>query len=163
MKAAPRLHAAEKYMQRDLVTVSPTDTLKDALALMTENHITGLPVMDSHSRCVGLITSGDILNYQHEQSADWSDGRMADVFDPDSQQWESVPISAFRLEEFGDVRVSEVMTRELIWVERDTPLKEVAKRMIGERVHRILVMDENMRLYGIISTTDFVRFVAESP
>ena len=57
--------AASDFMQRDVVTVAPDDTLRDALALMTENHVTGLPVMDGKSRCVGLITSSDILNYEH--------------------------------------------------------------------------------------------------
>jgi CBS domain-containing protein len=73
-----------------------------------------------------------------------------------------VPLSSFGLAEFGDVRVSEVMTRDLIWVKRETPLKDVARRMIEQRVHRVLVMDAAFRLYGIVSSYDFVRFVAES-
>jgi CBS domain-containing protein len=77
------------------------------------------------------------------------------------QRWVSVPVSAFGLEELGDVGVSEVMSSDLIWVDRDTPLTEVARRMLDERVHRVLVMDSNSRLYGIISAYDFVRVIAE--
>jgi CBS domain-containing protein len=153
--------AATDFMQRDVVTVSPDDTLRDALALMTENHVTGLPVMDGNSRCVGLITSSDILNYEQEHADDSAESGMAKFFDPDTQQWESVSMSAFGLEEFGDVRVSEVMTRDLIWVERNTSLKDVARRMIDERVHRVLVMDKSAALYGLISAYDLVRVVAE--
>jgi CBS domain-containing protein len=148
-------------MQRDVVTVSPDDTLKDALALMTENHVTGLPVMDQYSRCIGLITSSDILNYEQEEASELIEGSTAEIFDPETQQWETVPISAFGLEEFGDVRVLDVMTRDLVWVDRDTSLEEVACRMINERVHRVLVMDVASRLYGILSAYDFVRVVAE--
>jgi CBS domain-containing protein len=54
------------------------------------------------------------------------------------------------------------MTRDLIWVNRETPLKDVAQRRIDQRVHRVLVMDVASRLYGILSAYDFVRFVAES-
>ena len=50
-----KLTAAD-IMQRELVTVSLGDTLQDAMFQMTENHVTGLPVMDSKSRCVGLIS-----------------------------------------------------------------------------------------------------------
>lgn len=82
-------------------------------------------------------------------------------FNPEAQQWESVPLSAFGLEEFGDVRVKEVMSTDLIWVHRGTPLKEVARRMIEERIHRVLVMDNGSNLYGIISAYDLVRVVAE--
>jgi len=155
-----RLMAAD-YMQRDIVTVSPDDTLRDALALMTENHVTGLPVMNGDSRCVGLITSSDILNYEEDRSNDSSESGTTQFFDPETQQWETVPLSAFGLEEFGEVRVNEVMTRDLIWVDRSAPLKQVARRMIDERVHRVLVMDKEANLYGIISAYDLVRVVAE--
>lgn len=157
-----RKPVAGEYMQRDVVTISPDDTLRDALALMTENHVTGLPVMDAKSRCVGLITSSDILNYEDERA----DGAVAGTtaagfFDPETQQWESVPVSAFALEEFGDVRVSDVMTHELVWVDRATPLQEVARRMLKEQVHRVLVMDREAHLFGILSAFDFVRVAAE--
>lgn len=153
------LEAAD-FMQRDIVTVAPDDTLRDALALMTENHVTGLPVMDGTSRCIGLITSSDILNYEQERADDSPESGTAQFFDPETQQWDRKPLSAFGLEEFGDVRVSEVMTRELIWVGRNATLNDVARRMFDGRVHRVLVMDENYRLYGVISAFDVVRVVA---
>jgi CBS domain-containing protein len=153
--------AAADIMHRDVVTVAPDDALRDALALMTENHVTGLPVMDDSSRCVGLITSSDILNYAQERAEDSAESGTAQFFDPETQKWQSAPLSAFGLEEFGEVPVSEVMTRQLIWVGRQAPLKEVARRMIDARIHRVLVMDENYRLYGIISAFDFLHVVAE--
>jgi len=146
-----------------MVTVSPSDTLRDALALMTENHVTGLPVMDGKSRCIGLITASDILVFEDEHAEDNAekDGMMQH-YNADSGRWESVPASAFGLEEFGDVRVEDVMSRDLIWVDRDTPIKKIATQMLSDDVHRILVMDEKYSLYGIISSFDFVRVVAES-
>jgi len=152
---------AGDFMKRDVVTVSPDSTLGEALSLMTENHVTGLPVMDGLERCIGLITSSDILNYEQDNDGESDEGRVAEVYDAESQQWETLPLSAFGLEKFGDVPVSEVMTRDLIWVDRDTPLKDVARRMIDEQVHRVLVMDVASRLYGVLSAYDFVRVAAE--
>jgi len=159
--ASERLKASD-FMQRDVVTVSPDNTLREALSLITENHVTGLPVMDSASRCIGLITSSDILNYEQEHAGESAEDGTADFYDPESQQWEAIPLSAFGLEEFGHVRVSEVMTRNLIWVDRDTSFKDVARRMMNDRVHRVLVMDVAFRLYGILSAYDFVRVAAEN-
>lgn len=153
--------AAGDFMQRDVVTVSPDSTLREALSLMTENHVTGLPVMDRFERCIGLITSSDILNYEQDNTGESDEGRVAEVYDAESQEWETVSLSAFGLEKFGDVPVSEVMTRDLIWVDRNTPLKDVARRMIDEQVHRVLVMDVASRLYGILSAYDFVRVAAD--
>jgi CBS domain-containing protein len=160
-RVTQRLVAAD-FMQRDVVTVAPDDTLRDALALMTENHVTGLPVMNGKSRCVGLITSSDILNYEQDHADDSSESGSTQFFDPETQQWETVPISAFALEELADVRVEEVMTRDLIRVDRNTSLKDVSRRMIDERVHRVLVMDDHANLYGIISAIDVVRVIAEA-
>jgi CBS domain-containing protein len=161
MRSSTHQLTAAAIMQRDMVTTTPDDTLRDALALMTENHVTGLPVMDNKSRCIGLITASDILTYEQEHAADSDGNRTAQYFDPETQQWVSVPISAFGLEEFAEVRVSEVMSRDLIWVDRETSLKDVAQRMLDERVHRVLVMDTKSNLYGIISAYDFVRVIAE--
>lgn len=161
MKLATKRRVASEFMQRDLVTVSPDDTLRDALALMTANHITGLPVMDDHSRCIGLVTASDILNYEQDNASNSDESGMADVFDSETERWETVPLSAFALQEFGHIRVSDVMTRDLIWVDRDAAIEDVARRMIDDRVHRILVMDVCSRLYGVLSAYDFVRFVAE--
>lgn len=152
---------ASDIMQRDMITVSPGDTLRQALALMTENHVTGLPVMDSKSRCIGLITASDVLGFEEEHAEDDSEDGMLQHYNADIGKWESVPVSAFGLEEFGDVHVEEVMSRDLVSVTRDSPLKDVAQLMLDEDVHRVLVMDDKFRLYGIISSFDFVRVVAE--
>jgi CBS domain-containing protein len=160
MTQAEARPVAATIMKRDIVTVSPDDTLKVALALMVDNHVTGLPVMDDNCRCVGLITSTDILNYAQEHS-DKSEGSTTQYFDAETQQWETMPLANFGMDEIGEVQVSDVMSRELIWVRRDTPLNEVAAQMVREHVHRTLVMDERSNLYGIISSYDFVRLVAE--
>jgi CBS domain-containing protein len=153
--------SAAELMQRDIVTIAVNDTLRDALKIMTENHVAGLPVVDGKCRCVGVITATDILNYENDHTSDSAERETTQFFDPETEQWEDVPISAFSMDDFGDVRVADVMTRELIWVDRETPLQAVARRMLDERVHRILVMDERGGLYGIISAYDFVRLVAE--
>lgn len=158
-KTTKRITAAD-LMQRDVVTVESSNSLRDALRLMTENHVTGLPVMDRSSRCIGLITATDILNYEDENSDAPASG-MTQFFDPDTQQWEDVPILAFSSEDLGSVQVAELMSRDLIWVSRDTLINQVAQRMVDERVHRVLVMDEKSQLYGIISSFDFVRVVAD--
>jgi CBS domain-containing protein len=161
MSKTTKCKTAEELMQRDVVTVVADDSLRDALKLMIENHVTGLPVMDRNSRCIGLITATDILNFDDEHADESVEG-TTQFFDPDTQQWEDVPLLAFSSEDLGDVHVADLMTRDLIWVSRGTPVNKVAQRMVNERVHRVLVMDDRSQLYGIISAFDFVRVAAEA-
>ena len=152
-------------MQRNLIVARPTDSLREALDLMTENHVTGLPVVDANSHCVGVISATDILNYEQEQVelVTETDDDTAQQYNMETQRWESVRVSSFALEEYGDVRVEEVMSPGIVFVGRDAPLEEVAETMLRNKVHRVLVMDDRQHLYGIISATDFVRLFARHP
>ena len=139
---------AGDIMQRDLIVAHMGDSLKEAMDLMTENHVTGLPVVDSKSRCVGVISATDILSYEQEHSEFTSEANsdMARHFDMDTQRWESVRVTSFALEEFADVKVDAVMSRDLVGVGRDMPVREVAQKMIDASIHRVMELDENQRL-----------------
>ena len=161
-KSQTKLTAAD-IMQRHMVTIGIRGTLREALALMTENHVTGLPVVGGKAKCVGLVSASDILFYEQEH-AEQTEAVNADVaqhFNPDLQQWENVRLSAFALEEFGDIYVEDVMTREVVTVTQEMPLKKVASRMRDAGIHRVLVVDENSELVGIISSYDFVLAAAD--
>ncbi len=154
---------AADIMQRDVIVVYDDDTMQQAMSLITENHVTGLPVVDSNGKCVGVITATDILNYEQDHSEFMSEANdeMALHYDPDSGRWEHVRQSSYALERFGEVGVGEVMARELLFVRLETPVKEVAKKMRDEKVHRVLVIGEDYRLQGIVTSSDFVKLFAQ--
>jgi IMP dehydrogenase len=51
---------AENGMIYDPVTIKPEATVKDALALMAEFHIGGIPVVDDEKKLVGIVTNRDL-------------------------------------------------------------------------------------------------------
>jgi CBS domain-containing protein len=57
-----------------------------------------------------------------------------------------------------DRKVTEVMSKTLITVEPDTSLKEAARVMSANKVHRLPVLKQN-KLVGIVAASDFVRNV----
>jgi CBS domain-containing protein len=154
---------AGDIMQRDVVVVYDTDSLQDAMNLMTQNHVTGLPVVNSKSKCVGVITASDILNYEQEHSEFMAEANadLARHFNADTQQWESVRVTSFALEEFAEVAVSEVMSPDVVYVDAETSVQDVAQKMRDKKIHRVLVMNEEFRLFGIISAFDFVGLFAD--
>src|SRR5215207_10552321 len=48
-------------MDADTPTVSPEDTVESVLRTMRENELTGVPVVNSGGRCVGIITEADLV------------------------------------------------------------------------------------------------------
>jgi IMP dehydrogenase len=55
-----RVKRSESGMISEPVTVSPTATIADAMAVMAQFHISGVPVTDNDGRLVGIITNRDL-------------------------------------------------------------------------------------------------------
>ena len=120
-------------MQTQLRTIRGTDTVGDAIALLAENHVSGVPVVDDHGRLAGVLSSSDILE------------TLAEHVEPAAR--ESI---------FDEMLVQEVMTPRPQTITPDAHVKDAAQRMTYLEVHRLFVEDEG-RLVGVVSTTDLVR------
>lgn len=57
---AKRVKRAESFIIRDVVTIGPSDKISDALDLMRKKSISGLPVVESDERVVGILTKRDV-------------------------------------------------------------------------------------------------------
>jgi CBS domain-containing protein len=57
--------------------------------------------------------------------------------------------------------VARLMTSDLVTVSPETLVEDAAKLMLEKGVGSVLVVDDDNRLAGILTTTDFVRIVAE--
>jgi CBS domain-containing protein len=123
-------------MQTQLRTIRGTDTVADAIALLAESHVTGVPVIDDHGRLVGVLSNSDILEVLAEHS------------DPEAR--EAV---------FTETLVQEVMTPRPQTITPDATVRDAAQRMLYLEVHRLFVEDQG-RLVGVVSTTDLVRALA---
>ena len=55
-----RVKRAENGMIFDPITISPDALVSDALRLMAENHIGGIPVVDSGKKLIGIVTNRDL-------------------------------------------------------------------------------------------------------
>jgi CBS domain-containing protein len=53
------------------------------------------------------------------------------------------------------------MSQPPITVLLTTPLVEAARRMVDERVHRVVVVNDDQRPLGVLSAMDFVTLFAE--
>lgn len=122
-------------MQTNLKTMNCRDTIGDAVSLLAESHVSGVPVLDDHGRLVGVLSSSDILI------------ALAEHQDPESRE-----------KVFEETLVQEVMTPRPQTVTPDALVKDAAQRMLYLEVHRLFVEQEG-RLLGVVSTTDLVRAV----
>ncbi|MDL5159592.1 CBS domain-containing protein [Actinomycetospora termitidis] len=96
-------------MTSGVVTVGPSTPLADARALLTANRYSGLPVVSTGHRLVGILTTLDLLRAEVEGR---SGARVADVMtrDPMTMTPDSpVSVLAHRLRRYGEVRVMPIV------------------------------------------------------
>ena len=62
-----RVKRAENGMIYDPVTISKSETVGDALSLMHENKIGGIPVVDAEKKLIGIVTNRD-LRFQRDMN-----------------------------------------------------------------------------------------------
>ena len=171
-------------MSPHVVTVSPDLELRDAMALLVSHHVSGAPVV-SGGDVVGVASATDILEFATAASpvpAYREDQAEAELEAPDEWEEGAEPPSTYFSEWWPDAgadvaermqrsaspewdlladhTVAEVMTRSVCAVRPDAPVAAAADYMHRAGVHRVLVV-ENRKLLGILTTTDFVRATAQ--
>lgn len=62
-----KVKRAESGMIFDPVTITPVQNVGDALRIMHENHIGGIPVVDENKRLVGIVTNRDLRFQTNEE------------------------------------------------------------------------------------------------
>lgn len=171
-------------MTTRLVVVSPDLTLRNLVDLLAAEHVSGAPVV-SGGKPVGVISLDDIVSFEASLPTAPTEGSEDIVWDeeapPGSEEGEEADGAYFQdawadagaelVERFEAVRgpewdflgghtVEEAMSRRLWTASPDEPVEAAARRMTEAEVHRLLVLDQG-RLCGIVSTSDVTRAVAE--
>lgn len=132
-------------MSTDVVTVSPTTSLKNVARLLVEHRISGVPVVDDDGVVLGVVSEGDVLFKERGPLAprrvlSWLlDGNGEDA--------------RTKL----DARTAaEAMTSPAQTIESWPLVSSAAARMLDQHVNRLPVV-HNERLVGIVTRADLVR------
>ncbi len=141
-----------ELMTRQVVAIDPETSLVQAIRLMTQHRISGLPVVGPGERVVGILTEGDFLRRVEVGTAEDSGTWLRRLFMP-GRAAEDYVLRHGR-------KVSDVMTTAVVTVTDDTPLPDAVALMQRHNVKRLPVL-RNGRLCGVISRADIVRKVGE--
>jgi CBS domain-containing protein len=61
----------------------------------------------------------------------------------------------------GEVRVEEIMTRPVSTVHEDTSIDEAVKHMSGAQIRRLVVVDDDRSLVGLLALDDVLELLVE--
>jgi len=144
---------AKDIMTRDVATVAPNASVREAATLMTDRRLSGLPVVTADGRAIGILTASDLL-YRVETGAERRPSWFASFFArPDE-------LARQYAKDHGR-KVHEVMARHIISVLEDASVSEVADVLDRNGLKRVPVIRDGA-LVGIISRGDLVRALSRT-
>jgi signal-transduction protein with cAMP-binding, CBS, and nucleotidyltransferase domain len=118
-------------MSRPVSAVGMDDTIAQVERLLTDKGLSWAPVLEAGGAVLGVISAADLLQF-HAQQRD--------------------PLS---------IRAWQLCTYKPLTVDQATPVAEVARAMVEQRIHHVVVTSRD-GLAGVVSSLDFVRTFAEA-
>ncbi len=160
-KASPLLilkaESAADLMMANPVSINADAAVTQALAFLVEKRFSSAPVIDEAGHPLGVVSQADILKhgraraeyvfacskYYQRMGLPMRSGQFAPCGPP--------------VEDSAHIRVRDIMTRNLLSVTPETSGHRVIEDMLTHKVHRLLVVDSNGILIGVISALDILR------
>ena len=144
-------------MNHDVLTVLPTTPLSQAIQILVDRQISGLPVVNDAGKLVGVISESDLM--WREKGLD----QPPYIMFLDSVIYLQNPAKHDRdLHKVLGQTVGEVMTSHAISITADATIPTAARIMHEKKIHRLPVVDTEDRPIGIITQGDIVKAIAAS-
>lgn len=146
---------ARDIMNKNVITIQEASTIEEVASILTSNNISGAPVVNSEGKLVGIVTEGDLL---HRETNPRTPGYLnilgALIYIGGVEKYKE------DFKKLAAARASQIMTTNVISVNGDAKLEQVAALMVEHSVKRVPVV-ENDTILGIISRADIVKTLAQ--
>ncbi|MEW6162950.1 MAG: CBS domain-containing protein [Nitrospirota bacterium] len=145
--------SAKDIMTKDVITVKLATTIEDLARILIKHRISGTPVVDEDGNLIGIVTENDLIS-KNKRLHIPTILRLFDAF---------IPLGTTRLEteikRMAASTVGEICTRNVITVDEDTPMEDIATIITEKKIHLLPVLKEG-RLVGIIGKKDLIKGIA---
>jgi CBS domain-containing protein len=128
-----------QIMSQNLITLNINDALEDAKKIFEENAIRHIPIVEN-KEILGMLSYSDLLKVGYAVETDDDKNIKFSVFD-----W---------------FTIKQVMAKDLYFVPSNSTVKEVGTLLADKEFHALPVVDDG-ELVGIVTSTDFIRFLVE--
>lgn len=143
---------AEDLMSPAVVTIPEDMFLSAAAERLAESGLRGAPVVDATGHCVGVISTTDFLYPAMAKTAS-APGDLDDVY-----------FAPWRITDPTEMRrdsVRRYMNTPPSTVAPSTPIAVLARMMVDRHIRRLIVVEQEGKLIGVVSATDLLRALAE--
>jgi CBS domain-containing protein len=141
LKALSERHAKD-IMTTPAITTYQDGDVRHIIKQMVAKNLKRMPVVDSQGRLTGMLSRFDVFRTVTHETPEWRAIMDQGIY-------------------VGDIRyVSEILRRDVRAVKADTPLKEVMKIIDENDIQRVMVIDDEGKLLGMIFDRDLLELFA---
>jgi len=149
------MKTAKEIMTTQVITVTPELDIKALATLLTENQISGAPVVDQEGKLLGIVTESDLLFTEKPLNI------PSFFILLDTLVYLENPFKLDKeLKELTARTVADIYTHNCSTATPDTPVGKVANLMVTEKKYLLPVIDQNEKVIGIISRTDMMSLIS---
>jgi CBS domain-containing protein len=130
----------DKYMTKNPIIATAGERLKDVARTMLRNGFRRLPVI-SEDKLVGMITSTDFIRLL-------------------GSDWAFEHLKTGNVREITNVRIKDIMVKDVITIDEDTTLYDAVEIMISNNIGALPVVHDG-KLIGILTEKDAVSYFKE--
>ncbi len=142
---------AKDIMTKEVISVSPDTTVEELGRLLIEKGISGAPVVDSGGRLFGIVTENDLI----KQKERFHIPTLIRLFDAYIPVGGSSSIEK-EIKRMSASKVSDICSRDVVTVEANASLQDIATVMSEKGVYLLPVMQSG-KVIGIIGKMDVIR------
>ena len=140
--------------RQNLHVVKPSTSVDDALELLVEKKVTGLPVIDDNWTLVGVVSDYDLLALDSISGRSQND---TNLFPDVDSTWKTFnELQKLISKTYGKV-VGDLMTPSPLVVRDSTNLEDAARLLLETKFRRLPVVDADGKLIGILTRGNVVR------
>lgn len=150
------INLLDKYMKRDVYTLSENATVRDAIAFFSKQNISGAPIVSSDGKAKGFITDGDIMRYlkidDYPAAALGSSSMFMNYF------WNADTEFEDKLNSIMNLNVLEIGNNKPITIPLGTSSEDICKLLSAAGVKKVPVVDGE-KVVGIISRSAVTHYL----
>jgi len=143
-------------MSKKVFTVKKDTTVEEIAHILTENNISGVPVVDDQDKVIGIVTQKDLLYKEIEPRFPAVVEILGGlIFLKGVKHYQE------ELKKLVAIKAEDLMTKKVVTVSEEDDIEKGAERMVERDINRIPVLKEG-KLSGIIGRADVVRYIAKT-
>ncbi|MEN4018728.1 MAG: CBS domain-containing protein [Methanobacterium sp.] len=148
----------EDAMEKNVIKFKDVDTIAYVAEVLREKKISGAPIVDADSKVIGIISEDDIMKLIeiHSPNLNLLLPAPFDLIELPVRMEYSYEQIANDVRKAASVLVGEIMTKNVITVEKEVSINDAATLMDSHKINRLPVVDENNKLVGIVTRGDII-------